>query len=115
MNLENGFKGPPPSDRMNFLGLPDDQARSDRYLKIRRFIEQNDGRSPKVPDIDKIVPLPPASLPAWDGTFQWDKEQTKVKPPEKPSSDLVNRMAQDKHLDPATGLPLEGTASSSKT
>lgn len=108
--LENGFKGPPPSDRLNYMALPDDRARSDRYRAIRKFFERNDGRNPKVPDIDKIVPLPPAPLPAWDGTFQWEKEQAAAKPPEKPSEELIDRLAKEKHLDPATGLPLVGAS-----
>jgi uncharacterized protein len=45
-------------------------------------------------------------LPAWDGTFQWEKDQAAAKPPEKPSEELTDRLAKDKHLDPATGLPL---------
>ena len=104
--LENGFKGPPPSDRVYYIGLSNDPQRSDRYRKIRKFFERNDGRNPTLPDIERIVPLPPAPLPAWDGTFQWEKEQAAAKPPEKPSDDLVNRLAKEKHLDPATGLPL---------
>jgi hypothetical protein len=59
-----------------------------------------------VPDIDKIVPLPPAELPAWDGTFQWQKERDAAKPPQKPDDKLVERLAREKNLDPATGLPL---------
>jgi TPR repeat protein len=104
--LEQGFKGPPESDRINYLGLANDPERSRRYELIGDFIDRNEGRNPKVPDIEKIVPLPPALLPAWDGSFQWEKEQAAAKPPEKPSDDLVNRLAKDKHLDPATGLPL---------
>lgn len=106
--LENGFMGPPPSDRLNYVGLPKDTTRSVRYRAIRKFFERNDGRNPTVPDIDKIVPLPPATLPAWDGTFQWEKERAAEKPPEKPSEELIDRLAKDKHLDPATGLPLAG-------
>jgi hypothetical protein len=104
--LEQGFKGPPQSDRINYLGLANDQERSRRYRLIGEFIDRNEGRNPKVPDINKIVPLPPAPLPAWDGSFQWEKDQAAAKPPEKPSEELVNRLAKDKHLDPATGLPL---------
>lgn len=105
-NLERGFDGPSPADRISYLGLSKDAERSRRYSLIREFISRNDGRNPKVPDIEKIVPLPPASLPAWDGTFQWEKEQAAAKPPEKPSEELINRLAKDKHLDPTTGLPL---------
>ena len=104
--LEQGFKGAPESDRINYLGLANDPERSRRYRLIGDFIDRNDGRNPKVPDINKIAPLPPAPLPAWDGTFQWEKDQAAAKPPEKPSDELVNRLAKDKHLDPATGLPL---------
>jgi uncharacterized protein len=104
--LEQGFKGPPQSDRINYLGLPNDPERTRRYRLIGEFIDRNEGRNPKVPDIDKIAPLPPAPLPAWDGTFQWKKEQAAAKLPEKPSEELINRLAKDKNLDPATGLPL---------
>ncbi|HVW53317.1 MAG TPA: sel1 repeat family protein [Trinickia sp.] len=107
-SLEQAFKGPPPSDKINYLGLANDPERSRRYELIGEFIDRNDGRNPKVPDIEKIVPLPPAQLPAWDGTFQWETVQAAAKPPEKPSDELVNRLAKEKHLDPATGLPLPG-------
>ena len=72
-------------------------AASRCYKLIGKFIDKNDGRNPKVPDIDQIVPLPPAKLPPWDGTFQWEKEQAKI--PEKPSDELVNRLSKDKGLD----------------
>jgi len=52
------------------------------------------------------VPLPPAQLPAWDGTFQWQKEQDAAQPPQKPAESLVAKLAREKNLDPATGLPL---------
>jgi len=111
LGLEKGFTGPPPADKLNYMGLPNDPERSARYVKIRRFFERNDGRNPTVPDIDKIVPLPPTPLRPWDGTFQWEKEQAAAKPPEKPSDELVDRLAKEKHLDPATGLPLSGSTS----
>ncbi|CAG2158863.1 sel1 repeat family protein [Cupriavidus numazuensis] len=106
--LEEGFKGPPATNRLYYLSLPADAERSRRYKLIGKFIDKNDGRNPKVPDIDQIVPLPPAKLPPWDGTFQWEKGQTT--PPEKPSDELINRLSKEKGLDPATGLPLEVSA-----
>ena len=109
--LEEGFKGPPSSDRLNYLALPNDPERSRRYKLIGDFIDHNDGRNPKVPDIDQIVPLPPAMLPPWDGTFQWQKEQDAAVPPQKPSDELIERLSKDKNLDPATGLPLTASAS----
>ena len=110
--LAGGFNGPPQSDELNYLALPFDAERSRRYKEIWKFLIANDGRNPKVPDIDKIVPLPPAKLPEWDGTFQWQKEQDAAVPPQKPADDLVQRLAREKNLDPATGLPL---TTSSKT
>ena len=111
LTLEEGFKGPPSSDRLYYLGLPNDPERSRRYNLIGKFIDGNDGRNPKVPDIDKIVPLPPAKLPPWDGTFEWQKEQDAAVPPQKPSDELIDQLAKAKNLDPATGLPLAGLSS----
>jgi len=104
--LEVAFREPYNPEDPDQLGLHSDVERSKRYAAIRKFIDRNDGRNPKVPDINKIAPLPPAPLPAWDGTFQWEKDQAAAKAPEKPSQELINRLAKDKHLDPATGLPL---------
>jgi uncharacterized protein len=104
--LENGFKGPQPSAQLYYMALPDDAERSRRYELIWQFLTDNENLNPKVPDIDQIVPLPPAELPAWDGTFQWQKEQDAAKPPQKPDEKLVERLAREKNLDPATGLPL---------
>lgn len=104
--LEHGFANPSPTDQLNYIALPHDPERSRRYKLIGKFIDNNDGRNPKVPDIDKIVPLPPAKLPPWDGTFQWEKDQAAAVPPQKPSDELIERLSQAKHLDPATGLPL---------
>jgi hypothetical protein len=103
--LEEGFGAPPEIDRLNYLALAADPERSRRYKLIGKFIDRNDGRNPKVPDIDKIVPLPPAKLPPWDGTFQWQKEQDAAVPPPKPSEALIDKLAKAKDLDPATGLP----------
>jgi uncharacterized protein len=105
-SLERGFDGPQPADGINYLALPKDAERSRRYGLIRAFLSRNEGRNPAVPDVDSIVPLPPTPLPAWDGSFQWEKERAAAKPPAKPSDELVERMAKDKHLDPATGLAL---------
>jgi hypothetical protein len=104
--LEDGFKGPPPDDRLNYLAVPNDPERSRRYKVIRKFLDRNEGLNPKVPDVNQIVPLPPAPLPPWDGTFQWEKEQAAAVPPQKPSDALVEKLAREKNLDPATGLPV---------
>ncbi|WP_322087904.1 sel1 repeat family protein [Burkholderia sp. BCC1999] len=100
-------------DPVTNLDVHADPERVHRYNVIGKFLRANDGRNPKVPDLDKIVPLPPAKLPPWDGTFQWQKEQNAATPPQKPSDELINKMAKSKHLDPATGLPLPGSADKS--
>ncbi|RAR51919.1 hypothetical protein C7401_13582 [Paraburkholderia unamae] len=104
--LENGFAVTPENRVLYYVDVPNDPERSRRYKLIGKFLDANDGLNPKVPDIDQIVPLPPAKLPEWDGTFQWQKEQDAAKPPRKPDDGLVVRMAKEKNLDPATGLPL---------
>jgi hypothetical protein len=103
--LKYGFDADP-SDEMSYLGQPKDPERSRRYGLIWKFLNDHDGLNPEVPDIDQIVPLPPAKLPEWDGKFQWQKEQDATKPPRKPDEGLVARLAKDKNLNPATGLPL---------
>ena len=105
-SLQTWFSWDKGDAHLTAIGLGLDAERSRRYKLIGDFIDRNDGRNPKVPDIDKIVPLPPAKLPAWDGTFQWEKEQAAATPPQKPSDELINRLSKEKHLDPATGLPL---------
>ncbi|MBT1539605.1 sel1 repeat family protein [Ralstonia solanacearum] len=106
LSLEAGFSGVSEGDSLSYIGVSEDVERARRYRLIRQFIRGNDGRNPKVPDINKIVPLPPAKLPPWDGTFQWEKDQAAAVPPQKPSDELIERLSQAKHLDPATGLPL---------
>ena len=107
-NLNRAFSGGPDLPEEDKLGFVSDPERAERYRQIQAFINRNDGRNPKVPDVERIVPQPPTALPQWDGTFEWEKAQASTKPPERPSDELVNRLAKEKHLDPATGLPLPG-------
>jgi hypothetical protein len=85
-------------------GKPD-QERVRRYDKLRMFLIQKQYVHPKILNIDKIVPLPPASLPDWDGTILWEDDVNKLAGAEKPSEALLSRMAKEKGLDPRTGLP----------
>ncbi|CAD6552524.1 hypothetical protein LMG27952_05280 [Paraburkholderia hiiakae] len=109
--LADGFKVPPATDRLNYLALPNDPERAKRYDQVWKFLTDHESLNPKVPDIDQIVPLPPAKLPPWDGTFQWQKEQDAATPPQKPAESLVAKLAREKDLDPTTGLPLVPTKS----
>jgi hypothetical protein len=104
--LTEGFRGPEPDDRLYYLGQQEDLERADRYKKIWKILSDYSYANPKVPEINEIVPLPPAELPAWDGKLQWLEERLANIPPEKPSEALILNLAKAKALDPATGRPL---------
>lgn len=71
--IKNAFNGPKADNRMYYLALDKDPERVHRYGLIEDEIDRNS--SAHFPDIDKIVPLPPAELPKWDGTFEYKKAQ----------------------------------------
>uniref|UniRef100_UPI00249C745A DUF6396 domain-containing protein n=1 Tax=Pseudomonas sp. PS02290 TaxID=2991430 RepID=UPI00249C745A len=75
---------------------------------ISNFLKKNHHLGAKGPDIDQIVPLPPAKLPDWDETFEWKRKRDAAVPPSPPSEELIARMCEEKGLDPATGWPLSG-------
>ncbi len=107
--LQNGFDGPAIDDRLYYLGQHKDEERVRRYEAISDFLFDYDYLNPKVPEIDEIVPLPPAKLPPWDGSFQWLKEHKANVSPPLPSEERINEMARAKHLDPETGRPQKVT------
>ena len=108
--LANAFSGKPKEGEMYFLNLSEDQERSRRYSIIEDYLSDKDYLQPKVPDLDDIVPLPPAPLPEWDGkiAFQrWFEGEAPLKPDEA----LVRRLAWqaglngDTGVDAKTGMP----------
>lgn len=103
--LKDGFRGPPPSDKLDYLGQQEDLERADRYEKIWSLLADYSYADPKVPEINQILPLPPAKLPAWDGKLQWLEARLANVPPEQPSEALIRQLAKAKLLDPATGRP----------
>jgi len=103
--LQNGFRGPEPTDELYYLGLEEDLERAERYKTIWRILARYSYAHPKVPEINDILPLPPAKLPPWDGKLQWLEAREANVPPEKPSPELIQRLTQDLKLDPATGRP----------
>jgi TPR repeat protein len=111
-SLANAFKGPPASDKLYYLALQQDEERVDRYNKISFFLSRHEHLGAKIPDLDDIVPLPPATLPKWDGTFQWKRERDSAVPII-PSTELIEKLSAEKGLDPATGLPLPKSAGNS--
>jgi uncharacterized protein len=107
--LEEAFRGPPPSDTLYYLGQQEDLERAERYKTIWRILARYSYADPKVPEINQIVPLPPAKLPAWDGKLQWLEARLANVPPPKPSEALIHQLANAKLLDPATGKGLPGS------
>jgi hypothetical protein len=68
------FNAPEPNNRGHYLNVKKDPERMKRYTLIEKEMDQNP--SARFPDIDKIVPLPPAELPEWDGSFEYKKGDT---------------------------------------
>ena len=87
------------------LGQPADAERERRYEAISDFLHRYDYLNAAVPEIDTIVPLPPAPLPAWNGKFQWLQAHEANVPPPLPTEQRIAEMARAKGLDPMTGRP----------
>ncbi|MDY7552959.1 DUF6396 domain-containing protein [Pseudomonas sp. FG1] len=103
--LSKGFLGPKSDDRLYYLGQQEDLERAERYEKIWRILANYSYAAPKVPEINDILPLPPAKLPTWDGKLQWLEARLANVLPEKPSEALIQQLAKAKLLEPATGRP----------
>ncbi|CAD6559083.1 tetratricopeptide repeat protein [Paraburkholderia metrosideri] len=67
-NLSTEFNGFGLTRGENLVGHID-KARAQRYSKIGDVLKLYDGRL-KLPNLDKVLPLPPALLPKWDGNTQ---------------------------------------------
>jgi uncharacterized protein len=104
--LSEGFSTSDPTNGLYYFGLAEDPERASRYKQIATFLSKFEHLGPKIPDIDNIVPLPPAKLPDWDGTFEWKRKRDSTPPPEKPSEELILEIARENNLDPETGLSL---------
>jgi len=104
--LSEAFNNPA-TDSLYYLALTPDPERVRRYKEIDKFLTRWEYQNPKLPDIDQIVPLPPAKLPHWDGTFQWKRKKDAAGIPPQPSDALIQRLSRAKNRDPATGLPLD--------
>jgi len=103
--LEYGFRAPEPDDRLHYLGQQKDLERVERYKQIGKVLGNYSYANPTVPEINDILPLPPAELPEWDGKLQWLEARLANVPPEKPSEALISELAEAKGLEPATGKP----------
>jgi len=112
--LEEAFSGKQKEGDMDFLNLSEDPERARRYEIIWKYLAYKDYLQPKVPDLDDIVPLPPAPLPEWDGKIAFQRWFEGEAPP-KPDEALVRRLAWqaglngDTGLDEKTGMPKKPT------
>ena len=105
--LRGGFSQQTTKDnRLDFLDLAPDEERSRRYNIIWNYLTDNDYLHPKVPDLDEIVPLPPAKLPKWDGKIAFQRWYEGEAPP-KPSEALMQKLANQAGLRVDNGLDLE--------
>lgn len=104
--LEKAFSGVTPEAAAVYLGQAKDEERVRRYKIISDFLSDYSYLNPTVPEIDEIVPLPPAKLPAWDGKLKWLEAHKANVPPPLPTEARIAEMAKGKGLDPVTGRPL---------
>ncbi len=70
--FEEAFKPNIKENSIYYLPVKSDIERSARYEAI--VVEIRNNPDARFPDIDKIVPLPPAELPEWDSTFEYKKQ-----------------------------------------
>ncbi|HHX2524001.1 TPA: DUF6396 domain-containing protein [Neisseria subflava] len=103
--LSNAFKAGKDKGSNDFLDVETDEERARRYGIIDSYLSTYEFMSPTVPDLDDIVPLPPAPLPEWDGKIAFQRWVEGNEPP-KPSDELLKKLADKAGLDVKTGLPL---------
>ena len=96
--LSNAFKVGKEKGNNNFLDVEADKERARRYSIIDSYLSTYEFMSPTVPDLDDIVPLPPAPLPEWDGKIAFQRWVEGNEPP-KPSDELIKKLADKAGLD----------------
>ena len=104
--LSHAFESEVQADNLNFLDVSPDDERVKRYHMISSYLSRYDYLQPKVPDLDEIVPLPPAKLPKWDGKIAFQRWYEGEAPP-KPSEALMQKLANQAGLRVDNGLDLE--------
>ena len=104
--LSHAFESGVQADNLNFLDVSPDDERVKRYHMISSYLSRYDYLQPKVPDLDEIVPLPPAKLPKWDGKIAFQRWYEGEAPP-KPSEALMLKLANQAGLRVDNGLDLE--------
>ena len=104
--LSHAFESGVQADNLNFLDVSPDDERVKRYHMISSYLSRYDYLQPKVPDLDDIVPLPPAKLPEWNGKIAFQRWYEGEAPP-KPSEALMQKLANQAGLRVDNGLDLE--------
>ena len=104
--LSHAFESGVQADNLNFLDVSPDDERVKRYHMISSYLSRYDYLQPKVPDLDEILPLPPAKLPEWDGKIAFQRWYEGEAPP-KPSEALMQKLANQAGLRVDNGLDLE--------
>jgi TPR repeat protein len=104
--LSEAFSARGNSDDVYGLGQAVDPERQRRYKAAWNMLADYEYLNAKIPEIDEIIPLPPAKLPPWDGQFKWVEEHKANVPPPLPTEARIVEMARVKGLDPKTGRPL---------
>ena len=104
--LSHAFESGVQADNLNFLDVSPDDERVKRYHMISSYLSRYDYLQPKVPDLDEIIPLPPAKLPKWDGKIAFQRWFEGGAPP-KPSEALMQKLANQAGLRVDNGLDLE--------
>lgn len=107
--LGDTFMGPEPTNTLDYMGQQKDPERARRYKLIWRILANYSYAHPTVPEINDIVPLPPAPLPVWDGKLKWLETRKANVPPPKPGEALIAQLAAAARLNPATGRPQPGS------
>ena len=90
-------------DAVYGLGQEVDPERQQRYSKISELLTDYEYLNPTVFEIEQIAPLPPATLPSWDGKFKWLEKHKIDEAPPLPTEERIAEMARAKGLDPKTG------------
>lgn len=102
LSLSVEFRNPP--DLADMLVPYLDKARSERYVVLHNALNLNPLL--RFPNLDKVLPLPPASLPPWDGDKQTLLDAAKgVTPrPSEPKASTASQRQGRQHLDAAYNL-----------
>jgi len=93
-----------PDDLADMLVPYLDKARSERYVVLHNALNLNPLL--RFPNLDKVLPLPPAALPPWDGDKQTLLDAAKgVTPrPSEPKTSTASQRQGRQHLDAAYDL-----------